>query len=284
VIILTRVLKVSKSAYYAWRSRERSRRAVEDEALLERIRAIHKDSGGTYGAPRVHAELRKAHGVRVGRKRVARLMRAAGLVGVHRRRRGHVKAGKDNEEAVQATRAFENHLNGDFTADAPDRRWVADITQHQTREGWLYLAVVLDLFQRAVVGWAMAERMTGELVVDALEMALTRRRPARGVLHHSDRGGQYRSLTLGQRLRDSGLIGSMSRPGRPADNAAMESFFASLQTELLDRRRWVSRSELQTAIFHYIEAFYNRKRRHSTLGYLSPHEFERRYNQQQAAT
>ena len=279
--MLTKTLRVSKSAYYAWRSREPSQRAVADERLLARIRDVHRESGGTYGAPRVHAELREADGVRVGRKRVARLMRSAGLVGVHRRRHASPKAA---EVVVRAPKAFENHLAGDFTAEAPDRRWVADITQHKTSEGWLYLAVVLDLFQRAIVGWAMAERMTGELVVDALEMALTRRRPERGVLHHSDRGGQYRSLTLGQRLHDSGLIGSMSRPGRPADNAAMESFFASLQTELLDRRRWASRSELQTAIFHYIEVFYNRKRRHSTLGYLSPAEYECRYHQQQAAT
>jgi len=229
----------------------------------------------------VHAELRLADGVRVGRKRVARLMRRAGLVGVHRRRHRQPAAA---EEAVATSGAFPNHLAGDFTADAPDRRWVADITQHETSEGWLYLAVVLDLFQRRIVGWAMAQSMSAELVVDALEMALTRRRPEPGLLHHSDRGGQYRSLTLGQRLRDSGIIGSMGRPGHPADNAAMESFFASLQTELLDRRHWRSRSELQTAIFHYIEVFYNRTRRHSALQYLSPVEYERRYHQQQAAT
>lgn len=278
--MLARVMRVSKSAYYAWRKRERSQRQLEDERLLVTIKQIHKSSQGTYGAPRIHVELREEHDIRIGKKRVARLMRQAGLVGIHRRRR---KNPNDPAPVPAAAEAFENLLQGDFSADAANLRWVSDITQHKTKEGWLYLAVILDLFGRRVVGWSMDDSMGAEIVVDALEMAITNRNPPVGVITHSDRGGQFMSLTFGARLEENGMLGSMSRPGSPAENAAMESFFASLQTELLDRREWTTRQELKTAIFHYIEVFYNRRRRHSTLGYVSPSEYERRHNQKQVA-
>lgn len=245
-----------------------------------KIQQIHQASLGTYGAPRIHIELREEHGIRVGKKRVARLMRTTGLVGIHRRKNRNPR---DAKPAPAAVRAFPNLLQRDFTTSAPDRVWLADITQHPTREGWLHLAVVLDVFSRRIVGWSMDSRMQAELVVDALEMAIHARRPPLGVIHHSDRGGQYLSLAFGQRLEGNKMLGSMSRPGTPADNAVMESFFASLQTELLDRRSWVSRRQLRSAIFHFVEVFYNRERRHSSLGFVSPVAFERRYNQVEVA-
>lgn len=278
--LLVRVLKVSKSAYYAWRTKNPSKREREDQELLVKIRHIHHASHGTYGAPRIHAELREEHNTHVGKKRVARLMRSAGLVGIHRRK-------NRNPNSVKATpaaaRAFPNLVRRDFTADAPDRVWLADITQHPTKEGWLHLAVVMDVFSRRIIGWSMDERMQAELVVDALQMAILARRPPLGLIHHSDRGGQYLSLAFGRRLEENGMLGSMSRPGLPADNAALESFFASLQTELLDRRKWLSRRQLRSAIFHFVEVFYNRQRRHSALEFMCPLEFERRYDQRVVA-
>jgi transposase InsO family protein len=255
-------------------------RELEDAELLVQIKQIHEGSLGTYGAPRIHAELRDDHDVWVGKKRVARLMQDAGLVGIHRRKN---KNPNDQKPVQDESSTFENLLQRDFTSEAPNRRWVGDITQHETKEGWLYLAVILDLFGRKIVGWSMDRHMRGELVVDALEMAIRNRQPSIGTIFHSDRGSQYTSLTFGANLEANGLLGSMSKPGTPADNAAMESFFASLQTELLDRKDWDTRQQLKTAIFHYVEVFYNRRRRHSTLGYVSPTEYERRYNQTQAA-
>jgi transposase InsO family protein len=268
---MCRLLGVSTSGYYAWRSRKPSKRAQENAELQQRITEIHQQSRGTYGAPRVHAELRKGQGVRCSKKRVARLMRLATLAGICRGRR------------YGCTRRNPAHLGypdlvkREFKADAPDQLWVADMTQHQTGEGWLYLAVVVDMFCRKVVGWAMGNRPTAELVSSAVDMAVQNRRPSPGVIHHSDHGAQYTSLAFGKALQEAGIVGSMGSVGDAYDNAAAESFFATLQAELLDRRSWLTRRELRTAIFEYIEAFYNRRRRHSSLDYLSPSEFEEQW-------
>jgi len=273
IATLCRVLGVSSSGYYAWCDRPLSMRARTDQALLDQIQAIHERSRGTYGAPRIHAELR-AQGVRCGRKRVARLMREANLIGAQRRRyRGTTR---QDRQAVPAP----DLVQRDFTASAPDRLWVADITYVATGEGWLYLATVLDAWSRRIVGWAMGDTLRTELVVDALNMAVWNRRPAAGVVHHSDRGAQYTSLTFSRRCRDAGLTPSMGSIGDAYDNALAEAFFASLETELLMRHRFATRKAARLALFDYIEAFYNSHRRHSALGYLSPAEFERRWWQQ----
>jgi putative transposase len=270
VSTLCRVLGVSPSGFWAWRSRHPARRAAADAALAERISEIHRASRGTYGAPRIHAELAAA-GVRCGRKRVARLMRAAGLAGVHRRRRvAHRVASR-----VSAQRP--DLVQRQFAAGGPDELWAADITYLPTQAGVLYLAVIIDAWSRLVVGWSMAKRAQSMLVSDALEMALSRRRPTTGLIHHSDRGSQYTSLAFGNRLAEAGISASVGSVGDAYDNALVESFFASLETELIDRSVWSTREAARTAVFEYIEAFYNRRRRHSALGYLSPDEFERRY-------
>lgn len=268
---MCRVLGVSTSGFYAWRSRRPSRRAVRDASLGERIEQIHADSRGTYGAPRVHVEL-VADGERVARKRVARLMRAQGLRGVCRRK-GMTTTTRD----PGATPA-RDLVNRDFSADAPDRLWTADITYVPTVVGFLYLAVVLDACSRRIVGWAMATHLRTELVTDALEMALSRRRPGPGLVHHSDQGTQYTSLAFGKRLRQAGLEQSMGSVADCFDNAITESFFATLETELLDRNRFQSISAARMALFDYIEGFYNTKRRHSALNYLSPAQYERRWH------
>lgn len=264
------VLGVSKSGYYAWLGREPSPRAKRNAELLELIREIHEKSRGTYGSPRVHAELRLGYGIRCSKKRVARLMRLASLQGVHRRRL--YGCTKRNEKRQPQPDLVERN----FAADAPDRLWVADLTQHMTGEGWLYLATVLDVFSRRIVGWAMDARAQTELVLDALNMAVWNRRPGEGVIHHSDHGSQYTSLAFTNRLKQAGLVGSMGTVGDALDNAPAESFYATLQTELLNRGRWPTRRSLTTAIFSFIEGFYNRNRRHSALGYLSPDEYERK--------
>ena len=269
VSLLCRVLGVSRAGFYAWRSRPPSARAVADQALTAQIRAIHERSRGTYGAPRVHAELRLDHGVGVGRKRVARLMGSAGLVGCHRRRRRGLT--HRDPQAAPAP----DLVGRRFTADEPNRVWTADITYIPTWSGWLYLAVVLDVFSRRVVGWAMADHLRTELVVDALDMAIWNRRPAAGLVHHSDQGCQYTSLAFGRRLREAGLVGSMGTVGDCYDNAVTESFFATLECELLDRSRFATRTQARTAVFDYLEGFYNPRRRHSTLGQLSPVDYER---------
>jgi putative transposase len=273
VSLLCRVLGVSRAGYYAFTDRGPSTRAQADQALIEQIRQIHTDARGLYGAPRVHAELRDGHGVRVGRKRVARLMRAAGLVGCHRRKaRGLTRRDP-------AARAAPDLVERDFTAEGPDRVWTADITYVPTWDGWLYVAVVLDVFSRRIVGWAMAEHLRTELVIDALDMAIWRRRPAEGLVHHSDQGTQYTSLLFGRRCGEAGIRPSMGSVGDCFDNAVTESFFATLECELIDRSRFRTRTEARTAVFDYIEGFYNPHRRHSTLGYLSPAAYERRYHQ-----
>lgn len=261
-------LGVSTSGYYAWRCRPPSPRAIADAELAEAITTIHAESRGTYGAPRIHAELRLDHGVACGRKRIARLMRSAGLQGVHRRRRQGLTRRDPNGEVS------DDLVERNFRPTEPDRLWVADITQQRCWDGWLYVAVVIDAFSRRVVGWSMADHLRTELVLDALNMAVAHRRPTVEVVHHSDHGCQYTSLAFGRRLREARLARSMGSVGDCFDNAVAESFFATLECELLDRQSWPTRRELSTAVFDFIEGFYNTRRRHSTLGYLSPANYE----------
>jgi putative transposase len=268
VAVTCRVLGISTSGYYEWRSRPASGRDLEQAHLMNTIRQVHAASYGTYGHRRVHAELVLGQGLRVSRGRVERLMRCTGLQGVHRRRlRGCTR--RD-----QAATPSADLVDRNFKPAEPDRLYVADITQHRTSEGWFYLAVVLDCFSRRVVGWAMADHLRSELVVDALQMAIWNRRPAPGAVHHSDHGTQYTSWAFGHRLREAGLLGSMGSIGDCFDNSVAESFFATLQTELLDRSTWPTREGLANAVFAFIEGFYNPRRRHSTLGYLSPADYE----------
>jgi putative transposase len=274
VATLCRVLGVSSSGYYAWSKRRLSRRAKNDAALVERIGAIHATSKGTYGAPRIHAEL-KANGIHIGKKRVARLMRQAGVAGVSRRR--FVTTTVRDGAARQAPDLVER----DFTAERPNMLWVADITYIPTWAGFLYLAVALDAFSRRIVGWAMATTLHTQLVLDALNMALATRRP-KDVIHHSDQGSQYTSITFGKRCREAGVRPSMGSVGDAYDNAMAESFFATLECELLDRRRFRTQAEARMAVFEFIEGFYNPRRRHSSLSYLSPVDYERRYEEKQA--
>ena len=265
------VLKVSKSGYYAWRCRPPSTRMRADMALAERIERIHRDSRDTYGAPRVHAELH-ALGIRCARKRVARLMREAGLVGCGGRRG---RAGVTHRSTAERARAVPDLVKRNFVPEAPDRLWVADITYARSWEGWLYLAFVLDAFSRKIVGWSMANHLRTELVLDALNMAIYNRRPAPGLVHHSDRGSQYTSVEFGGRLKEAGLLLSMGSVADAFDNALAESFISTLKRELLHRHSWPSRESVRVGIFEYIECFYNTRRRHSSLGHLSPVEYER---------
>ena len=267
VSLLCSVLGVSRAGYYAWKDRPASARAHRDGELLEAIAAIHGESKATYGWPRIHAELRHC-GVRVSRKRVARLMRQAGLSGMVRRRKGKTTI------RVPGIATAPDLVRRDFAPEAPNRLWVADLTEVATWEGKLYLAVVIDCYSRRCVGWAMAEHMRAELVVEALEMAIWQRRPETGLVHHSDRGGQYVSLIFGQSARAAGIDISMGAKGCALDNAVAEAFFATLKKELTRRRAWPTRRELQSAVFAWIEGWYNRRRLHSTLGYLSPVDYQ----------
>src|SRR5205823_3679113 len=244
-------------------------RALTDAWLTEKIREIWKANRKVYGAPRVHAELRLQYGIRVGRKRVERLMREAGISGLVEKKRGRTTI------RVPGVRVADDLVERQFRPAAPNVLWLADITYLKTWEGWLYLAAVQDAYSRKIVGWSMADHMRAELVVDALQMALARRRPGPGLVHHSDQGGQYVSLGFGQKARDAGIAVSMGSKGDCFDNAVAESFFATLKKELVHRRSWPTRRELASEVFEYIEAFFNRTRRHSTLGYLSPEDFER---------
>lgn len=268
IATMCRLLGVSPAGYYAWRDRPPSARSRSDAALLQRIRTIHASSYGTYGAPRIHAELR-AEGHAVGCKRVARLMRAAGLAGVSRRR--GIRTTRRDPDGCRAPDLVER----DFTVPAVDRLWVADITYVPTLTGFLFLAVVLDAFSRRVVGWSMADHLRAELVLDALDMALWQRRPD-AVIHHSDQGSQYTSIAFGTRCREAGVRPSMGSVGDAYDNALCEAFFATLECELIDRRRFRSHAEARMAIFTFIEGWYNPRRRHSALGYHSPVDYERR--------
>ena len=267
VATMARVLGVSPSGYYAWRRRPPSARARADAELTTRVREIHARSRGTYGVPRIHADL-AADGVSVGRKRVARVMRAAGIAGVSRRR-----GPRTTRRAVRA-RPAPDRVERRFEADEPNRLWVADITYVPTLAGFLYLAIVLDVFSRRVVGWAMAAHLRTELVIEALEMGIAQRRPE-AVVHHSDQGCQYTSLAFGARCREWGVARSMGSVGDCFDNAVAESFFATLECELLDRTRLSTHAEARAAVFEFVEGWYNTRRRHSALGYLSPLAFER---------
>ena len=268
VMAMCQVLEVSRSGFHAWRIREPSERSKADAVLLDRMRAIHEGSRGTYGAPRVHAELID-EGVRVGKKRVARLMRAAGLKGVSRRR-FCVTTVRD-----PLGRPAPDLVDRDFHPEGPDRLWVADITYIPTWAGFLYLAVVLDAWSRRIVGWAMEIHLRTELVLNALDMALFNRRPS-GVIHHSDQGCQYTSIAFGKRCRQAGVRPSMGSVGDCFDNAMCESFFATLECELLNQTRFHTQAEARIAVFDFIEGFYNPRRRHSALDYQSPKNYEER--------
>ena len=268
IATMARVLGVSESGYHAWLSRAPCAHVLADAALLKRIRTVHTSSRETYGAPRVHAEL-SAGDERHGRKRIARLMREAGLVGASRRRSGPITTRRDKE-----VRPAPDLVDRDFDAAAPNQLWVGDITFIPTAAGFLYLAVVLDAWSRKIVGWAMANHLRTELVLDALEAAVAQRRP-RDVIHHSDQGSQYTSLAFGSRCREAGVRPSMGSVGDAYDNAMCESFFATLECELLERRRFASQAQARMAVFDFIEGFYNPVRLHSALGYRSPVCYQR---------
>ena len=274
VAVLCRTLGVSPSGFYEWRHRQDhpALRTLADAALTERIVAIDTMSRRSYGSPRIHAELVLGEGIRCGRKRVERLMRAAGIAGIYRRKvRGCTRRDPGATPA-------QDLVNRAFDPTEADRLWVMDVTEHPTAEGKVYLAVVLDAFSRRVVGWSIADHIRSELVVDALQMAIWRRRPPPGrTVAHSDHGSTYTSWAFGRRLRGAGLLGSMGTIGDCFDNSVAESFFGTLQLELLDEHRWETRRQLSLAIFEWIEAWYNPRRRHSYCGMLSPNDYEARY-------
>jgi putative transposase len=272
IAVMCRVLGVSTSGYYGWRQRPPSERALADEVLTEQIRLVHAQSRQTYGYRRIRAELVDGHGVAVGRHRVARLMRRAGISGVTRRKFCRTTRRDDRAQPVP------DLLRRDFSAAAPDRRWVADVTYVSTWSGFLFLAVVVDVFSRRVVGWSMSARQDTVLVTNALRMAVARRRPNGVVVHHSDQGCQYTSYDFAQACRKAGVERSMGSVGDCYDNALAESFFATLECELLDRTVFENRNAARLAIFDFIESFYNPWRRHSSIGDLSPVEFERRWH------
>jgi putative transposase len=276
VRVMCRLLKLSKSGFYAWDRRPMSARKRADIGLTVRIRAIYRRSRDTYGAPNIHAELADDHGIHVGRKRVARLMRAAGLRGASLRK--FVVTTLSDTRNPQPTDLVERR----FYAERPNRLWVADLTYVPTWSGFLYLAVVLDVFSRKVVGWAMENHLRTELVLAAIDMAITMRRP-RSVIHHSDHGCQYTSYAFGKRCRESGVMPSMGTVGDAYDNAMAESFFATLEREVLDRRRFKTQAEAKLAIFDWLEGWYNPHRRHSSLGYRSPMHYERHALEHEAA-
>jgi putative transposase len=267
IATMCRVLEVSASGYYAWLKRAPSARAQRDAELKEQIRTIHDRSDATYGRPRIHAEL-KEKGEKVGEKRVGRLMQEEGLEGVSRR------ATTTTTQRALDARPAADLVERKFSASGPDQLWVADITYIPTWAGFLYLAVVLDVWSRRIVGWAMATHLRTNLVLAALNMAIAQRRPV-GVIHHSDQGSQYTSVAFGLRCREAGVRPSMGSVGDCYDNAMCESFFATLECELLARRRFRSPVEARMAIFRYIEGWYNPHRRHSALGQLSPVNFEK---------
>jgi len=268
VAVMCRVLGVNRTSFHAWRSRPPSDRTLADMWLTEQITAIHRDTRRVYGAPRIHAELRMTYGIRVGKKRVERLMRNAGISGLVPKKRGRTSI------SVPGVRVADDLVERRFSPSVPNVLWVADITYLRTWEGWLYLAAVQDAYSRRIVGWSMADHMRAELVVDALTMAIDRRRPEPGLIHHSDQGSQYVALGFGQAARQAGIAISMGSRGDAYDNAVAESFFATLKKELVHRSSWSTRRELSSAVFDYIEVFYNRTRRHSTLGMRSPVDYE----------
>ena len=273
--VMCRLLKVSRSGFYAWDERPMSARARTDLALTAKIEAIHRRSKGVYGSPMIHAELADDHGIRIGRKRVARLMRAVGLRGATLRR--YVVTTLVNAGAERAV----DLVDRKFYTDEPDRLWVADITYIPTWAGFLYLAMVLDVYSRRIVGWSMETHLRAELILAALDMAITQRQPS-AVIHHSDRGCQYTSYAFGKRCREAGVMPSMGSVGDAYDNAMAESLFATLERELLNRRRFKSQAEAKMAVFEWIEGWYNPHRRHSSLGYRSPVNYERAHQRSAA--
>jgi putative transposase len=270
------LLEVSRSGYHAWRGRGPSARECENTRLLAHIRAIHAASHGSYGSPRVHREL-GAQGQRVSLNRVRRLMQQNDIAARHKRK---FRATTDSRHSLPVA---PNRLEQHFVAERPDQVWLADVSYVWTDEGWLYLACVLDLYSRAIVGWAMSERNDRHLAIAALAMAHFRRRPARGLIHHSDRGSPYCSHDYQKLLTQYGMVCSMSRKGDCYDNAPMESWFKSLKVEWVNGRRYATREQARSDIFSYVETFYNPCRLHSSLGYVSPREFERRFAARQAA-
>jgi putative transposase len=264
--MMCRLLEVSTSGYYAWLKRPPSKRSQEDEALIEKIRHYHRISDGTYGAPRILEDLQE-EGVNVGQKRVARLMRAAGLQGVTRRKVTWTTIREPGAKPAP------DLVQRNFSVDKPDQLWVADITYIHTWAGFLFLAVVMDAWSRRILGWSMANHLRTELVLDALGMAIDQRRPV-GVIHHSDQGSQYTSFAFGKRCQEVGIRPSMGSAGDCYDNALAESFFATLECELLDRRKFRTREEAGRAVFEFIEGWYNPYRRHSSIGQVSPVRYE----------
>ena len=277
VRLLCRTLQVSRAGFYAWQTRPPARRQQDDDRVSVQIAAIHAESRQRYGSPRIHAELRD-RGCRMGRKRVARLMRVRGLA-ARRRRRFRTTTHSRHPFPIAP-----NVLARQFDRAAPDQAWVTDITYIPTGEGWLYLAVILDLHSRFAVGWAMSARITDDLTLDALNMALARRRPPPGLLHHSDQGSQYASGDYQRVLAQHGVVCSMSRRGNCWDNAVAESFFATLKVELVHDAAWTTRTTARAELFDYLELFYNGQRRHSALGYLSPRVFEQQRDHEARTT
>ena len=268
--LMCQVLKVSRSAWYAWKHCPESKRKQSDRQMLKKIRKVHQESRGTYGSPRITTDLRE-QGETINRKRVARLMRENGLVG------SPEPKWRVTTESNHGMPVAPNILGRDFTVDAPDQVWVGDITYIWTYRGWSYLATVIDLFSRRVVGWALEENMRSELVEKALKMAVRQRSGEPGLIFHSDRGSQYAGKDYQKLLQGYGIIPSMSRKGDCWDNAVAESFFATIKRELINRAAWINQKNLRMAVYEYIEVFYNRKRRHSTNGNLNPAEYERIY-------
>jgi len=268
ITLMCRVLEVSRSGYHAWMLRPLSPRALEDARLTERICELFPKRRSAYGSPRIWSDLTFDDGERIGRKRVERLMRLAGLSA------SPEKKWRGTTIRVPGVRVADDLLDRKFAAGAPNRVWVADITYLRTWQGWLYLVAVQDLFSRRIVGW-LQDHMRAELVTDALEMALARRRPQPGLVWHSDQGSQFVSLAFGQKARAAGIAQSMGSRGDCYDNAVAESFFATIKKELVHRRSWPTKDELRSEIFDYTEVFYNRERHHSTLGQRSPAEYER---------
>jgi len=275
---MCKVLGVSRAGFYAWERRAPCDRELTDAWLTEKIRAIHAKSRGTYGSRRIHAELRLEHEIRVGKKRVERLMALAGLSGCLPRPR------KRTTIRVEGIRTAPDLVERDFNPEAPDRLWSADITYIWTLEGWLFLSHVEDLFSRRIVGWEMADHMRKELVISALEMAVGQRKPEAGCIHHSDKGSQFTAVLFGERCARAGITPSTGSKGDCFDNACSESFHATLKKELIYRHTWATRAEARTAIFEYIEGWYNPHRRHSKLGYLSPAAYEHAHDQTASQT
>ena len=265
---MCRVFNASRSGYYRWLHRGAGKRQKQDEIIKNKIRVIYQQSRRTYGSPRIHRQL-SMQGIRCGKKRVERLMKEEGLRAIQKRKYKVTTDSKHNLPVAS------NHLNRNFCAENPNMAWVSDITYIYTQEGWLYLAAIMDLYSRKIVGWAMKERLAQELVIEALDMALKQRRPGRGLIIHSDRGSQYASNAYQQMLWHNGIVCSMSRKGDCWDNAVMESFFHTLKTELIFHRHYQTRSQARRDIFEYIEVFYNRVRLHSAIGYASPENYEK---------